>query len=543
MTVDVCRSDSLELILTDQTNHPDYESIVHHLSHCTRCQQRLDELAAQPSWWSDARRHLKEPFPANVDDLPATETLVSAELETAPTPDLAEIRPLLAPPRHPEMLGRIGKYEIESEIGRGGMGIVLKGFDTELNRPVAVKLLAPHLASNGTARQRFVREARAAAAVVHENVVAIHGIETDGALPSIVMPYISGLSLQQYIEQNGALEPVDVVRIGIQIASGLAAAHDQGLVHRDIKPANVILENGINRVQITDFGLARAAHEAELTRTGIIAGTPAFMSPEQSLSESIDQRSDLFSLGSVLYYAATGRLPFRASTPIGVLQQVCNGVPTRPCEENPQIPALLESVIEKLLAKAPADRFQNAIDLRKYLTEYLAYLQQPTTAAAPRRLTTPSSRTRTKRLWQRVALAVGLPLLTAAVGMILFRSSTPPAGSPPPSSTETVQDSIPSQDLLTEIISVPTASEIDTNIGELQLLTVDAEQTAADNPVRSRADQADSIDSELRSLTAEVMFTESSSHFVFEPFRSSPAPTGADLERLRQDIRRLEQSH
>lgn len=424
MNVSFCRDDSLQLILSDHRNHPDFEQVVDHLNECSNCQNRLDDLAAAPAWWNDTRRLLSD-LPETVVPLADAENaLVTAQVEDTFVANSADVSAYLQPPRHPEMLGRIGKYEVEREIGRGGMGIVLKGFDSELNRPVAIKLLSPHLASSGIARQRFVREARAAAAVVHENVVAIHGIETTGELPSIVMPFVSGLSLQQYIDQNGPLDVVDVVRIGIQIASGLAAAHEQGLVHRDIKPGNIMLENSINRVQITDFGLARAAHDANLTRSGIIAGTPAFMAPEQALSESVDYRADLFSLGSVLYFAATGTLPFRAATPIGVMQQVCSVNPDRLREVNADVPEMLESVIEKLQAKSAAERFQSAIELRDYLNEYLSHLQQPTFKNPPRHLVTPASRKRRKALALRLATgACALCVVVAiAVAVTKFRS-------------------------------------------------------------------------------------------------------------------------
>ncbi|MCA9067254.1 MAG: protein kinase, partial [Planctomycetaceae bacterium] len=156
-------------------------------------------------------------------------------------------RQLLSPPTHPEMLGRIGRYEVERLIGSGGMGVVFKAFDTELNRPVAVKALAPHLAGSGAARNRFAREARAAAAVVHDHVVAIHNVESEGASPFLVMPYVAGESLQQRIDREGSLELCEILRIVKQTAAGLAAAHAQGLVHRDVKPSNILLEQGVER--------------------------------------------------------------------------------------------------------------------------------------------------------------------------------------------------------------------------------------------------------------------------------------------------------
>ena len=417
MNINECGRESLDLVLSEQLDHPEYPGVVNHIGSCTRCQVQLEKLTAAESWWSQTRNLLSDSTAIDIPDLPRADTLVLASVgapQATGHSSYGDPANFLAPPRHPEMLGRVGKYEVEREIGRGGMGIVVKGFDSELNRPVAIKLLAPHLASSGTARQRFIREAQAAAAVVHDNVVAIHGIETDGPLPAIVMPLIGGASLQEHVEQHGPLGSADVVRIGIQIADGLSAAHAQGLVHRDIKPANVLLENDLNRVQITDFGLARAAHDANLTRSGVITGTPHFMSPEQALGESVDQRSDLFSLGSVLYFMATGQLPFAGSTPMGVLQRVCNTQPQRVREANSGIPEQLESVIEKLFDKTPANRFQSAAEVRTYLQDYLAYLQQPTARKAPRRLLTAARRAR-RRNWvvrtTAVAVTVGACVL------------------------------------------------------------------------------------------------------------------------------------
>src|SRR5208282_1166634 len=176
------------------------------------------------------------------------------------------------PTDDPRMLGRFGGYEIVGIIGFGGMGVVLKGFEAALDRYVAIKLLAPHLASSGAARARFAREARAAAAVLHENVVAIHRVAEAKDLPYLVMPYMPGESLQKRLDEQGPMQLIEVLRIGIQTAAGLAAAHAQGLVHRDIKPGNILLDKGVERVTITDFGLARAADDASLTRSGVIAG-------------------------------------------------------------------------------------------------------------------------------------------------------------------------------------------------------------------------------------------------------------------------------
>jgi hypothetical protein len=187
----------------------------------------------------------------------------------------------LAPPDHPENLGRLGEYEVISRLGQGGMGVVLKGFDAALNRYVAIKVLAPQWSSDAGARRRFTREARAAAAVSHPHVITIHAVGEWRGRPYLVMEYVTGASLQQRIEEAGPLELGELLRIGAQAASGLAAAHAQGLIHRDIKPGNIMLENELARVKITDFGLARAVDDTRLTQHGALAGTPPYMAPEQ----------------------------------------------------------------------------------------------------------------------------------------------------------------------------------------------------------------------------------------------------------------------
>ena len=281
----------------------------------------------------------------------------------------------LSPPSHPEMLGRIGRYEIERMIGSGGMGIVLKGFDTELHRVVAIKVLKPHLAHNGAARRRFAREAQSAAAVVHEHVIPIHDVLTDGDTPYLVMQYVPGQSLQARVDERGPLDAKEVLRIARQAAAGLAAAHAQGVVHRDVKPANILLEESVDRVLISDFGLARTVDDATLTRTGVVAGTPHYMSPEQATGQPVDHRSDLFSLGSSIYFMCTGRPPFRAEHALAILNRICNDH-HRPVDEvNSDVPAELADVVDRLLSKNPADRFSDAHEVERQLEAILMQLQ------------------------------------------------------------------------------------------------------------------------------------------------------------------------
>ncbi|HMF17666.1 MAG TPA: serine/threonine-protein kinase, partial [Gemmataceae bacterium] len=236
---------------------------------------------------------------------------------------------------------------------------------------------AAQLAANAAARKRFTREARAQAAVSHDHVVTIHAVEEMNGLPYLVMQYVSGMSLQERLDRGGPLQLVEIVRIGMQTAAGLAAAHAQGLIHRDIKPANILLENGVERVKITDFGLARAATDASLTQSGVVSGTPHHMSPEQAEGKPVDHRSDLFSLGSVLYAMCTGRAPFRASGPMAILKRVCEETPTPIREINAEIPDWLAAIVARLHAKDRAERFSSAAEVAELLGRHLAHLQRP----------------------------------------------------------------------------------------------------------------------------------------------------------------------
>jgi serine/threonine protein kinase len=291
----------------------------------------------------------------------------------------------LNPSDQPGCLGAVGPYQIIDVIGRGGMGIVLRALDAKLNRIVAVKVLAPEMAANPNARRRFVREAQAAAAVSHPHVVTIHAVDED-KLPYLVMECIVGQSLQEKLDRAGPLRLTEILRIGRQVAEGLAAAHHQGLIHRDIKPANIMLENGVERVKITDFGLARAVDDVAITRAGEVSGTPQYLSPEQARGEAVDHRSDLFSLGCVLYAMCTGGPPFRGESLAAVIKGVAEAAPQPIGDLNPEIPAWLVDVVNRLLEKDPAQRYQSAAEVAEVLAGHLADVQQPARPAPlPRR--------------------------------------------------------------------------------------------------------------------------------------------------------------
>ncbi len=378
------KTDRLRSLLDGQLADAEQSELQQHIDSCERCQQTLENLVAGKESWDGIARRLGD---GETPVTPALHDAIAAAKEMEATIPSAKLPPgFLQPSEQSGSLGRLAHYEVLQEVGSGGMGVVLKAFDTSLRRVIAIKVMAPHLATNSAARRRFVREAQAAAAVAHEHVVAIHAVADQHEPPYLAMQFIEGKTLQERIDAAGPLSVREVLRIGMQTAAGLAAAHAQGLVHRDIKPANILLENGVERVKLTDFGLARAVDDASMTQSGVIAGTPLFMSPEQARGDSIDHRSDLFSLGSVLYAMCVGHAPFRASTTMGVIKRVCDESPRPIREVNPEVPDWLVKLIDKLLSKRREDRFQSAQEVASLLGQCLAHWQQPQTSSLPREL-------------------------------------------------------------------------------------------------------------------------------------------------------------
>lgn len=422
-----CHPESIELFLQQKMSKSEQTDFELHLDHCSDCRQQLEAGAASDDIWVSLRESLQDEnltleYPG-VDDS-ALDAVTGNEVSFSHS----SVLNLLAPSDDERMLGRLGTYEIVGVIGAGGMGVVLKALDPALNRYVAIKILAPHLGSSGAARKRFSREAQAAAAVVHDSVIEIHGVAETEGLPYLVMSYVRGPSLQRRLDDTGPLALVEILRIGMQAANGLAAAHAQGLVHRDVKPANILLADGVERVKLTDFGLARAADDASLTRTGIIAGTPQYMSPEQARGETVDQSSDLFSLGSVLYTLCTGRPPFRSETSYGVLRRITDEEPRPIREINPEIPEWLCQIVSKLMAKEPAARFASASEVSTLLEECLAHVQQPTEVPLPSTL---GSQTKPGGFFSNSGRKTGVFVMLAALaavvlGLCFWQATEPP---------------------------------------------------------------------------------------------------------------------
>lgn len=394
------------------------DDVLKHVESCETCQTNLETLSKGGLTWDEVNELLvpsKTPF-----------TEVTAETADGESEDfVVSTASFLEATEYPESLGRFARYEVMEVLGRGGMGIVMRGYDTSLNRHSAVKVLAPELASSAAARKRFSREAKSAAAVVHPHVVPIQTVDEHNGIPYLVMPVIEGKNVDDRVRDSGHLEVIEAVRIAAQVAAGLAAAHEQGLVHRDIKPANILLENGVERVQITDFGLARAIDDASMTRSGVITGTPQYMSPEQAHGDTIDRRSDLFSLGSLIYFMLTGRSPFRAETTMGVLNRIGNDEPRSVRSINADVPEWLEQIVMKLLEKQPSDRFQSASEVGELLDRWLAHLQQPALNPPPQPLSTQFHSGKLKSLKWLIAAAATVCLIVAALAGA-FQQEDPP---------------------------------------------------------------------------------------------------------------------
>lgn len=388
-----CRLDSIEQFLSGAISREKLADLETHLNDCAQCKATLLESTASPQMWRDTRAFLKDVEFAGSGQIPHGDDDDDFESEACGAANGldAVVRAMLGPTDNPAMLGRLGGYEVSGVVGRGGMAIVLKARDVSLDRFVAIKVLDPAIAHSSAARRRFVREAQAAAAVIHDNVISIFGVDHSGNHPFLVMPYAKGESLQQRIDRSGPLGDEDILNIALQIARGLAAAHDQGLVHRDIKPANILMPAGVSRILLTDFGLARAADDASLTRSGVIAGTPQYMSPEQITGQPVDGRADLFSLGSVMYAMACGHPPFRADTPYAVLKRIVEQPHRSISHVRADSPRYLVEILDRLLEKDPLRRFQSAEALADHLEHCLAHIRQPTLTDLPR-LAKPESR-------------------------------------------------------------------------------------------------------------------------------------------------------
>lgn len=353
----------LEQVLRESVESNHLARLEEHLSACRRCQQKLQRLAGPlhsstdpPAVQSDRSR--PQQLQRAMQQLRGTSIVAETDqCRAAPREDIRQLV-LAALPNDPEGIGiaRLDQYIIQQVIGCGGFGVVLLAWDQRLHRSVAIKVLSPVLAVRKAFRQRFLREARAAAAVDHPGVVTIHAIEDSAAFPYIVMEYIEGESLEDRLHRTGPLTESEILLIGRQLAAALAAAHQAGIVHRDIKPSNVLLPSSQKQIRVTDFGLARMDGTTAMTSAGQILGTPSYMSPEQARGEELDFRTDLFSLGSVLFAMAAGHPPFCGADTSETLRAVLQCRPGDLKLLRPDLSPELIQLIRRLQAPERGDR-------------------------------------------------------------------------------------------------------------------------------------------------------------------------------------------
>jgi eukaryotic-like serine/threonine-protein kinase len=520
----LCDEHRLGLLISNRLPQEAQTALESHLNGCELCRARLDQMARHDWILTEVRRQLGGDGASAMSGPNDTNGPASSN-----SVDLS----FLVPSENPESLGRVGAYEVLEVVGRGGMGIVLKAFDQTLHRPVAIKVLAAEYWANGAARKRFAREAQAVAAVIHDHVVPIHAVDSEATPPYLVMAFIPGQSLQQRIDRHGPLELKEILRIGMQTAAGLAAAHAQGLVHRDIKPSNIMLENGIERVRITDFGLARSVDDATLTRSGAVAGTPAYMAPEQADRETVDQRADLFALGSVLYAMATGHPPFRGTSLVAIIRQVCDQQPKPIALLNPAVPAWCQGIIQKLHNKDPEQRFQSAGEVADLLERCLAHLQHPDRHPLPplakklgRQVSVARSfASRGARRWAGLAVLTCLGLTAMSLLVLLQKP-----------------ESEMSPDFGAHKASAERAQQTENAIGDLDALRIDAGDLRArvnafqQKLAGNEAPGGPSPDFKQLSRAADRLRAS-----LFVDSETSADPVAASIDSMKQRVRQLQQ--
>jgi len=421
-------SDELQRMVLGKLPHADAARIQRHLDHCPRCMSALQECVASDEFLEAVRASRPvDCEPTKTMELPTgwirgalatwirTHDCTQSEKVVLPA-SMADVRSLLSPPQSAEEIGRIADFRVLRVLGAGGMAVVYEAEDVRLKRRVALKLMRPAIAATPGATERFLREAQSAAALKHEHVVTIYQVGTCGATPFMALELLHGETLEDCLARNGRLNVREVVRIGREIATGLAAAHARGLLHRDIKPANIWLESpatpgrepldfrvnpgarGANatvesapltaggqsagKVKILDFGLAKTwTDEAGISFPGLLIGTPAYMAPEQLAGTAVDPRTDLFSLGCLLYRMAGGRPPFGGGDLLSVVRALALEHPAPLRALNPQVPQALSDLIGQLLSKSPDQRPPSA----QAVVDRLQALEQklPTAPAAP----------------------------------------------------------------------------------------------------------------------------------------------------------------
>lgn len=388
MTARCPTDDQLQAFLVGEMAEESLQTVASHVEQCPRCEAKARQLDGTLDSVLEALRdptavikppdsgpasHVEDPFSTRVDR-PAT---VHAKTDYS----------FLKPPLGAGEIGRLAGYRVLSLLGQGGMAYIFRAEDINLHRAVALKVMKPDLGRDTDAWARFLREARVMAAIEHEHVVTVHQVGQDGNTVFLAMELLPGETLDAWMKRTPRPDLKDAVRLGMQIASGLAVIHAHGIVHRDIKPSNLWLQplgdakdgkTSDLRVKILDFGLARAVKDnSDLTKTGTVMGTPAFMSPEQARGKKVDARSDLFSLGCILYALCTGQRPFNDEHTLASLTSLAVDTPPSIHEVNPSAPVELADLVDDLLSKDPEDRPASADEVLQRLAAIGPLLGDP----------------------------------------------------------------------------------------------------------------------------------------------------------------------
>jgi len=446
----LCDRQTAERLINDSLSIEQTNQFEEHLATCPACQVMLVEVAGGLATLDSAAAMLASSIevPQWTDK---NHSMISARTGESFHSNHAVDLSVLGPTDDPASMGRIGNYEVQGIIGRGGMGIVFRAIDSALSRNVALKVLDPSCASVAAARKRFAMEARAMAAISHEHVVPVYTVDEHRGLPYFAMEYVPGGTLESRIQKQGALDVLSVLRIARQIALALSAAHECGLVHRDIKPANILLDRGVERVRVADFGLARVNSDASHTRSGFIAGTPQYMAPEQVRGETCTAQSDLFSLGTVMYAMCTGHSPFRSETIYGSMQRIVHEEPRSICEQVPLIPDWLEAFIFKLMSKKAIDRFSDAMSVALILETEIAFAENPSLNKNPLRLEYGVERKKMPAYWKASVAVISSVVAVVCVAVLLARpvTQTREAEAPLPSGDVQKISEWPNEDTVT----------------------------------------------------------------------------------------------
>ena len=402
----------------------DLDLLAAHLDQCDSCSRRLESLAADDDFWNWSASSLWEDEQQTRDD----ESAVNFESQLSPV-----LQTLLGPSEQTESLGRIGRFEILGVVGHGGMGTVLKARDVDIDRVVALKLPAAHLLSSPQALERVEREARSAATIRHPGIIEIYQVERWRGIPYLVMPFHTGPSLMARLRDHGPMQLLEAIRIARQTAEALAAAHRQGVVHRDVKPGNILLGKGTERAVLTDFGIAKLGSDATMTASGVIVGTPAFLSPEQAKGQDVTAQSDLFSLGTVLWTMLVGEPPFVDLPTHTVVASIASGKLPQLKDSKRDLPSWVYRLVARLHQTDPTRRLESAESCAEVLRQCEQHLIQP-------RHRLPSGLTLVDAgKWRRrvAGVAACLALLwLAAASRGLFPSSVPTSNSTTSNSRE-----------------------------------------------------------------------------------------------------------